>query len=203
MKLLVSLVVGLIGGGLGLVVGAGVSAVLIAWDVLAAVFSVWIWWTVWGLDPTSTAGHARREDPGREVADLVLVVAALASLVAVGVVLVSAGHAHGAARYLRAGFAVASVVVSWILVHTVFALKYARLYYSGEAGGIEFNEEDEPQYTDFAYLAFTIGMTFQVSDTNLKTKEIRRTALHHAWLSFPLGTVIIAASINLIAGLAP
>ncbi|WP_412538855.1 DUF1345 domain-containing protein [Longispora sp. K20-0274] len=201
-KLLVSLVVGLLGGGLGLVAGAGASAALIAWDVLAAVFSAWIWWTVWGMDPTLTASHARREDPGREAADLVLVVAALASLVAVAVVLFGAGHADGSTKYLQAGFAVVSVVVSWVVVHTVYTLKYARLYYTGVAGGIDFNEDDEPQYTDFAYLSFTVGMTFQVSDTNLGSKEIRRTALHHAWLSFPLGTVIIAATINLIAGLA-
>jgi len=69
-------------------------------------------------------------------------------------------------------------------------------------GGIDFNDSAPPQYSDFAYLAFTIGMTFQVSDTDLQTKDIRRTALRHAWLSFPLGAVIIAASINLISGLA-
>ena len=71
-----------------------------------------------------------------------------------------------------------------------------------EAGEIEFNEPDDPQYSDFAYLAFTIGMTFQVSDTNIKTKQIRRIALRHALMSFPLGAVIIATSINLVAGLA-
>jgi uncharacterized membrane protein len=94
------------------------------------------------------------------------------------------------------------VFVSWTLVHTVFTLKYARLYYSGQVGGIDFNQDDAPQYSDFAYLAFTIGMTFQVSDTNIESKQIRRTALRRAWFSFPLGAVIIAASINLVSGLA-
>ncbi|HZM55981.1 MAG TPA: DUF1345 domain-containing protein, partial [Acidimicrobiales bacterium] len=65
-----------------------------------------------------------------------------------------------------------------------------------------FNEADPPQYSDFAYLSFTIGMTFQVSDTNIESKQIRRLALCHAWLSYPLGVVIISASINLVAGLA-
>jgi uncharacterized membrane protein len=92
--------------------------------------------------------------------------------------------------------------LSWTLVHTVFTLKYARLYYSGDVGGISFNETEAPEYSDFAYLAFTIGMTFQVSDTNIETKPIRRTALRHALMSFPLGAVIIATSINLISGLA-
>jgi uncharacterized membrane protein len=94
-----------------------------------------------------------------------------------------------------------SVFVSWTLIHTVFTLRYARLYYSGKTGGIDFNDSGDPDYGDFAYLSFTIGMTFQVSDTNIQSKKIRRTALRHAWLSFPLGVVIIATSINLVAGL--
>jgi uncharacterized membrane protein len=105
-------------------------------------------------------------------------------------------------KYIEAALALVSVFVSWILVHTVFALKYARLYYAGTPGGIDFNEAEAPDYADFAYLSFTIGMTFQVSDTKIETKQIRRTALRHAWLSFPLGAVIIATSINLVSGLA-
>jgi uncharacterized membrane protein len=103
---------------------------------------------------------------------------------------------------LLAGLALVSVFVSWALVHTVFTLKYARLYYAGTAGGIDFNGAGAPDYPDFAYLSFTIGMTFQVSDTDIQSKAIRRTALRHAWLSFPLVAVIIATSINLVSGLA-
>ncbi len=143
-----------------------------------------------------------REDPSIDLADVVLLGAAIASLIAVGVVLVGAGHVNGNLKYLQAGFALVSVFVSWTLVHTVFTLRYARLYYSGQIGGIDFNEPDAPDYGDFAYLAFTIGMTFQVSDTNIQAKQIRRAALRHAWLSFPLGVVIIATSINLVSGLA-
>jgi len=148
------------------------------------------------------------EDSGRDLADVVLVGAAVTSLIAVGVVLFGAGHANGSLKYLQAGFALASVSVSWTLVHTVFTLRYARLYYSGRAGGIDFNEADPPppppppQYSDFAYLSFTVGMTFQVSDTNIESKQIRRMALLHAWPSYSLGMVIISASINLVAGLA-
>jgi uncharacterized membrane protein len=94
------------------------------------------------------------------------------------------------------------VFVSWTLVHTVYTLKYARLYYSGVPGGIDFNGTGAPDYPDFAYLAFTIGMTFQVSDTNIRSKEMRRAVLRHALLSFPLLAVILAASINLVSGLA-
>ena len=84
----------------------------------------------------------------------------------------------------------------------MYTLRYARLYYSGHAGGIDFNQTADPDYRDFAYLSFTIGMTFQVSDTNIQSQQIRRTALRHAWLAFPMGAVIIATTINVVAGLA-
>ena len=202
MKLLVSFCAAIVGGAVAEVAGAGRSAPLIGWDVLAVVFSGWIWRAIWPLSPEGTASHAAREEPGRDLAGLVLLGAAIASLAAVGVVLFGAGHASGNAKYLQAGLALFSVFASWTLVHTVFTLKYARLYYTGAPGGISFNESSAPDYGDFAYLAFTIGMTFQVSDTNIETKQIRRTALRHAWLSFPLGAVIIATSINLVSGLA-
>ena len=193
---------GILGGTAAALLGAGRAAPLIGWDVLALVFCVWVWSTVWRLGAKATGTRARCEDPSRDLADLVLLGAAIASLIAVGLELFGAGNASGSLKYMEAGLALASVFVSWTVVHTVFTLKYARLYYSGQPGGIEFNEPDDPQYSDFAYLAFTIGMTFQVSDTNIKTKQIRRIALRHALMSFPLGAVIIATSINLVAGLA-
>jgi len=201
-KLLVSFGAAIAGGAAAAVAGADRMAPLIGWDILALAYCGWVWSSVWRLDATSTASHATREDPSRDLTDLVLLGAAIASLIAVGAVLFRVGAAGGDAKYLEAGLAVVSVFVSWTLVHTVFTLRYARLYYSGEAGGIDFNEADPPQYSDFAYLAFTIGMTFQVSDTDIKSKQIRRTALRHALMSFPLLAVIIATSINLVSGLA-
>src|ERR1039458_5813818 len=141
-KLLGSLGAAIVGGAAAAAVGAGRSAPLIGWDILAVVFCAWVWSTVWRLDAKSTASHAQRENPGRDLADVVLLGAAVASLIAVGVVLFGAGHANGILKYLQAGFALVSVSVSWTLVHTVFTLKYARLYYSGRAGGIDFNEAD-------------------------------------------------------------
>jgi len=83
----------------------------------------------------------------------------------------------------------------------VYTLRYADLYYQHE-GGLDFNQTEEPDYRDFAYLAFTIGMTYQVSDTNLRLKAVRRTALRHALLSYLFGAVIIAMTINIVASLA-
>jgi uncharacterized membrane protein len=201
-RLTTALGAGLLAGAVAALSGAGRTAPLVGWDVLALVFGGWTWRAVWPLGPSQTRAHAQDDNPSRDLADALLIGAAVASLAAVGVVLFGASHAPGANRYVQAALAVCSVFISWALVHTVFSLKYARLYYQGTPGGIDFNETEPPQYSDFAYLAFTIGMTFQVSDTNLQTKEIRRAALRHAWLSFPLGAVIIATSINLVSGLA-
>ncbi|MBV8982235.1 MAG: DUF1345 domain-containing protein, partial [Acidimicrobiia bacterium] len=90
--------------------------------------------------------------------------------------------------------------VSWAVVHTVFTLRYASLYYAN-GGGIDFNEDDKPNYRDFAYLALTIGMTYQVSDTDLQTKPIRHTAIRHALLSYVFGAVVVAMVINVVASL--
>jgi uncharacterized membrane protein len=92
------------------------------------------------------------------------------------------------------------VAVSWFTVHTIFTLRYAQLYYRPPPGGVNFHD-DSPCYRDFAYLALTIGMTFQVSDTDLKSTDFRSTALKHALLSYLFGSVILAAAVNLIAGL--
>jgi uncharacterized membrane protein len=134
--------------------------------------------------------------------DVILLTASVASLASVASVIAAAGPSSGINPVMASALGATSVVLSWGLVHIVFTARYARLYYTGPDGGIDFNEPDPPCYTDFAYLAFTIGMTYQVSDTDLQTKPIRRTALRHALLSYLFGAVIIAATINLLAGLA-
>jgi uncharacterized membrane protein len=132
---------------------------------------------------------------------VLVITAGVAILTAVALALARAGGAHGGTKAYLLAVGLVSVVFSWLSVHTIFTLKYARLYYGDEVGGIEFNERDGPDYVDFAYLAFTIGMTFQVSDTNLTAKPIRRTALRHALISYLFGAVIIAVVINIVASL--
>jgi uncharacterized membrane protein len=101
------------------------QAPLIGWDVAALLFIVWIWSAVWPLDGSDTAGHALREDPSRAAADIVLVAASIASLAAIALVLVQAGNSHGAARLWQIALGAASVIVSWAVLHTIYALKYA------------------------------------------------------------------------------
>ena len=171
------------------------------WDAAALVFSVWVWTVIATMNPDATKTHATRENPGRAISDVIIIFAAIASLAAVGVVLIQAASAKGATQGLLAGFGVASIALSWFAVHTLFTLRYALLYYTGAGGGIDFNQTLPARYLDFAYLAFTIGMTFQVSDTDIQKPTIRATALRHALLSYLLGAVVLASSINLVVSL--
>ena len=199
-----AVVLGLLVGGLVGGTGPWQAAPLAGWDMACVTFLVWMWRSLWPADSDQTAQLAVREDSSRPVADAVLLLAALVSLVGVGLVLVE-GKAKGGpiTPGLALGLGIGSVVLSWAVVHTVFTLRYARLFYGeGKAAGIDFNQTEPPRYSDFAYLAFTIGMTFQVSDTDLKNARIRATVLRHMWLSYLFGTVIIAMTINLVAGLA-
>lgn len=200
-KVLVAALVGIVAGALSSIVVPWQLAPLVGWDLAALVYVVWIWHRVWHLDAEETARHASQEDPTRGAADIVLICAAVASLLAIGVVLVRVGGGRGFFEGLQIGFAVASLVVSWAVVHTIFAIRYAGLYYAGTDGGIDFHQPGKPRFSDFAYLAFTVGMTFQVSDTELNTSPIRAQVLRHALLSYLFGTVIVALTINLVAGL--
>ena len=200
-RLAIAAVAGACVGALVARPGSWQLGTLAGWDVAAGVYVAWTWATIWRQDPAATARLALREDPGRATADALLLVASVASVLAVALA-ITAGRAGGpGARDLRAALAVASVALSWTVVQTVFTSHYARLYYSRPVGGIDFNQEAPPRYSDFAYLAFTVGMTFQVSDTDLKTAALRAVALRQALLSYLLGAVILATTINLVAGL--
>jgi uncharacterized membrane protein len=177
------------------------AAALIGWDVAAVTFLSGVWLTIGHLEPEATHRRATRLDPSRGLADVLVVTAGVAILTAVALALARAGGTHGGTKAYLLSVGLVSVLFSWLSVHTIYTLKYARLYYGDEVGGIDFNEQDEPDYVDFAYLAFTIGMTFQVSDTNLTAKPIRRTALRHALISYLFGAVIIAIVINIVASL--
>ena len=185
-------------------VGGWTFAPLVGWDVAAAVLVGSTWAIVLPMDAERTARYAVREEPGRAAADMLLVGASVASLLGVGFVIAAGGSAHGIRGAFLLALAVFTVVLSWSVVHTMFTLRYARLYYTGPDGGIEFNGDpnDPPDYGDFAYVAFTLGMTFQVSDTNLTSKAMRRAALRHALLSYLFGVVIIAVMINLVVNVA-
>jgi uncharacterized membrane protein len=173
---------------------------LAAWDAAAIAYMLLVFGTVLTFDSAATKSHAVRENPGRVVSDGLLLAASLASLFAVGILLVRSAHAADSQRTVAIAVGLISVIVSWAVVHTTFMLNYARQYYDDPEGGIAFGKH-KPAYADFAYLAFTVGMTFQISDTTLETPALRRRVLKHALLSYVFGTAIIATTINFLAGL--
>jgi uncharacterized membrane protein len=200
-RVTVAMLAGAVAGAVVSLVTVPSAAVLAGWDVAVVIYLVWVFVAVWHLDPGTTARLAKREDPSSAVAELVVLAAGTAMLVAVGFALVRAGQATGGMKAMLVTLGLLSVVLSWTLVHTVYALRYARTYYSEPAGGIEFNEAEPPTYTDFAYFAFTVGMTFQVADTNITSKAVRRITLHHALLSYLFGAVLLGLVINVVATL--
>ncbi len=200
-RLGVSVVIGSAAAGLTIAVGNWLYAPAVGWDATAIVFCGTVWLGIWPLSAELTADRATREDPSRATSDLLTLSASVTSLATVAIVVVAGHAAHGIERGLLAGLALGTVAVSWFTVHTIFTLRYATLYYTDPIGGIDFNNHELPGYRDFAYLALTIGMTFQVSDTNLRSTQLRTAALRHALLSYLFGSVILATAINLIAGL--
>ncbi len=200
-RLAVSAALGVVAGVLTAVFGSWTYAPAVGWDVMALWYTATIWFGIWPMSAQATASRVNREDPSRATSDVLTLCAAVASLAAVGIVLVRAHNAHGADQIMLATLGLLSIAVSWLTVHTIFTLRYTLLYYTDPVGGVDFNVPELPSYKDFAYLAFTIGMTFQVSDTNLKSSEIRATALRHGLLSYLFGSLILAAAVNIIAGL--
>jgi uncharacterized membrane protein len=200
-RVTVGVVSGIIVAGIAVAAGASWSvAALGATDMAALVFVAWVWLSIAGADAATTARLARAEDASRTAAEAVLLGAGAASLIAVGFTLAEASHTHSPDRGMLTALALASVALAWAAVHTVYALRYARMYFTPPDGGIDF-KGDKADYLDFAYLALTIGMTFQVSDTDLAGNRIRRVALRHALTSYVFGTVIVAITVSSVASL--
>ncbi|MCW2288478.1 putative membrane protein [Leucobacter luti] len=202
----VALTVGLIAGVLATPALGPAAGVLVGWGVLALVSTTWVLLQIWPMDPAATRAHATAEDPGHRIARIVAILGSVISLGAVGVVIVEARSAADGEAVALAGIAVLSVVSSWALIQTNYLLHYARVYYEpgtrdGLARGIDFNQEDDPCYTDFAYFSVGLGMTYQVADTDVTRAEIRRIVIAQTLLAYLFGAGILAVVINLIAGL--
>jgi uncharacterized membrane protein len=198
-RLLICLVAGLLAAGLTAGLGLPEAAGLVGWSVAAGGLLLWVWRISWRCDPDGTKRLAEEEGRTRAT-DAAVLGAAVVSLAAVVEALVRSGT-QDAAGVATVVLGVLVVVLSWALVNTVFAFKYARLYYSGGDGGIDFGQPEPPAYSDFAYMAFTVGMSFAVSDIQITQRAIRKVALGHSLLSYLFGTVVIAVAINLVTNL--
>lgn len=175
-------------------------APLMFWDVTALIASSALWLAIRSMDARETQLHATKDDPGHATTVAILITASFASLAGVLVLVVRAHSATGLHEALDIVIGIGSVIASWALIHLLHTLHYADLYFDGN-GAIDFRGPTPPTYQDFAYVAFTIGMTYQVSDTNLRTPEIRQAARKHAIISYVFGTAIIAMVINTLSSL--
>ena len=201
-RILVGFAAAAVATAIAALVGASWSvAVLLGWDALLLVFFIWVWWTVFRKDGAETQKLALAEDDSRAAADIVVLCASITSLIAIFFTLSLATKTNGVHGVFLALLAVGSVILSWAAIQTTFTLMYARLYYGEPMGGIDFEHDEPPDYRDFAYTAFTVGMTYQVSDTTISQKRVRRVVTRHALLSFVFGTTIIAVAINAVANL--
>jgi uncharacterized membrane protein len=199
-RVLTACAVGVLVGGLAAWIGPWQLALLAGWDFGSGLLVGWIWLSVGRLDAPATKLLATREDDSRAASRGVVVVSCLASLVGVFVGILKAREIGGAGGAVLTVASIIAVVLAWGAVHTIFMLRYAHRYYDRD-GGLEFPEDNEPSYLDFAYVAFTVGMTFQVSDTAISNRSMRALVLRHAALSYLFGTVIVGLTINVLGGL--
>ncbi len=179
-------------------------AVILGWDFGAAAFLTSTGHLITRADAADTEMLASKEDATRTAGAIVLVSVCTVSLLGVGFAIRLARDSSGGLRVVLIAVAVLTVLISWMTLNFIYVLRYAHLCYGPAKGGIDFGDPDtraRPTYRDLAYVAFTIGMTYQVSDTVLRNPRTRRTVLSHAALAYVFGVVIIAGAVNLIAGL--
>ena len=188
--------------GLSLRTHAVWTASLATYDTFAFAILGLIWVTVTLTPQDEIRAVAQGQDVGRTVIFIFVIIVACAALFAVAF-LIRSGKPEEQHLSIHLLLALATIVLSWLLMHAVFGLRYAHRFYDDSAidaekhaGGLKFPEEDLPDYRDFAYFSFVIGMTCQVSDVDVTSREMRRLALLHGILSFGFNTVILALTIN-------
>jgi uncharacterized membrane protein len=200
-----ALVCAAIGAVAGVVVAVAVAprlGPLVGWCTAGLVALVWVWRICWPQDSAGTERLAREESSSR-VTDDAIITACIASIGAVVIALIQSRSQTGdAISVALVILGVLGTVMAWALVNTVYAFKYARLYFlDHREGGFDFKQDTPPTYSDFAYLAFTVGMSFAVAEVEPTSSDTRRKALPHALLSYLFGTVLIAVAINLVTNL--
>jgi uncharacterized membrane protein len=193
--------------------GSSIPAVrfVLTWISFSASVLLVLWATIITAEPNEVRQIAKKQDSSRPIIFLFVIVASVASMFAVIILLKDLPHSKPEAHTFHITFTIISVTLSWILIHSIFTFRYAHLFYACRTsekgiqkeleGGLQFPNDDPPDYLDFAYFSFVIGMTFQVSDIQITSRYMRRLVLLHGLLSFVYSTVIVALSINIISGL--
>lgn len=182
------------------------TQIVIALDVFALVNVAMSWINFFTTPQHELRSQAKEQDSSRVIVFVIILACAAASLLGVTLLLLD-DDKEQVTRNIRLIAGVSGMVFSWLLVHTFFTYRYAHLFYANhhtKAGedweGLEFPSDTKPDFLDFAYFSFVLGMTFQVSDVQITEKKLRRLALLHGLISFLYNTAIIALTINIIAG---
>ena len=190
--------------GFSLVPPEGISwwmRAVVGWDVAALTLITLAWSVILRADSTETKRRAGSDDPGRHAVFAVAVLSSMFSFFAAAFVLRQVKGLPGPTQMTWMFLTLGAVVLSWVLAHTVYTLRYAHLYYrKGSGHGLQFPGEEPPSDIDFAYFSFTIGMCFQVSDVTITSTHCRRAVLLHSLLSFVYNTAILALALNLVFG---
>jgi uncharacterized membrane protein len=199
-RALIAVGLGCLAGGVAAVVGPLELIPIVAWVVADLVVLTGVWRIIWPQDAAGTERLADCESQLRTT-DTAVLTAAVVSLGAVVLAVVQSSSATNAGAVAAVLLSLAGAILSWCLVNTVFALKYARLYYLDEDGGVDFKQPDPPAYSDFAYVAFTVGMTFGTPETEITNSQIRKVVLGHALLSYIFATGVLAVAVNVVTNL--
>jgi len=181
-----------------------------AWLGFSVVNLIFFWVIIFTAHPREIARIARKQDFSRLLIFLVILLASFVSLVAIVLLLRELPNPGQSGYYFHIVLSIASVTCSWFLIHTTFTFRYAHLYYTCKEdevinkecrGGLDFPNDNTPDYLDFAYFSFVLGMTFQVSDVQITSGIIRRLTLLHSLIAFIFNTTFLAIIVNIIAGL--
>ena len=182
-----------------------IAHIMIGWDVFSLFMITFSWITFFQVSAGQIRQQAKVQDENRVIIFVLILVATLAGMVAVVILVITKTEAHQESEW-KMPIALAGMLLSWVLIHTIFTLRYAHIFYgnheedpSSHAGGLDFPSEKKPDYLDFAYFSFNVGMTFQVSDVATTTRKLRRLVLLHSFISFIFATIMIALTINVIS----
>jgi uncharacterized membrane protein len=183
------------------------TPLILGWDIFCCCLLIFYWISFFTTPQPHIPRQAAEDDPSRVIIFVIVLICSAASMLAV-ILLLTAKKESSAEKSLHVPLALLGMIFSWLTVHTLFTVRYAHVYYgrkkddtSSYKGGLDFPDDNKPDFLDFAYFSFVLGMTFQVSDVQISSKKLRRLALLHGLISFAYNTIIVALTINIIAGL--
>jgi uncharacterized membrane protein len=182
------------------------TRLIAGWDMSASAYLLLAWLTMSGADAATTKASTLNKPQSSSSILVLVTLVALASLMAL--IFLFKANVSGMAKAAHIGLSIIALATSWLLIHTRYAFHYAHRYYvsggsrhSKMLGGLKFPGGNPPDYFDFAYFSFVIGMTSQVSDVAITSRVMRRITLIHGLLSFAFNMGVLALSINIVASM--